>query len=161
MRYLFVNMGSGTISRRRLRVFSAHILLFNFFRPLWPCRQPTSGYPPNHSTSLLCSSHRPNTSIPVHSRPSWFKFHDIPLPTRAPAYIDSEPTAYGVWPITKQFENSLIMKFSAGWPNPHDINLHIKLNWGLSAEPMVSLIGPRHVLILPASYQDMVLVRWE
>lgn len=59
----------------------------------------------------------------------------------------------------KQFENAFIMKFSAGRPHPHDIKLHIKLNWGLSAEPVVLLIDPRHVLIIPATYQDMVLAQ--
>lgn len=59
----------------------------------------------------------------------------------------------------KQFENALIMKFLAGRPGPYDIKLHIKQHWGLAAEPVVSLIDPRHVLILPATYQDMVLAQ--
>lgn len=93
--------------------------------------------------------------------PVWFKFQHIPLPTRTLSIIDSEPACLFT-PIqydqsAKQFEHALIMKFSVGRADPYDIKLHIKLHWGLSAEPVVSLIDPRHVLVLPATYQDMVL----
>lgn len=55
--------------------------------------------------------------------------------------------------------HTLIMKFSAGRPNPYDIKLHIKNHWGLPAEPIIALVDPRHYLILPASYNDMVLAQ--
>lgn len=55
--------------------------------------------------------------------------------------------------------HTLIMKFSAGRPNPYDIKLHIKNHWGLSTEPIIALVDPRHYLILPASYNDMVLAQ--
>lgn len=55
--------------------------------------------------------------------------------------------------------HTLIMKFSAGRPNPYDIKLHIKNHWGLSTEPIIARVDPRHYLILPASYNDMVLAQ--
>lgn len=58
-----------------------------------------------------------------------------------------------------QFEHALIMKFSADRPNPYNIKLQIKNHWGLSVEPIVALVDPRHYLILPAKYQDMVLAQ--
>lgn len=57
----------------------------------------------------------------------------------------------------KQFEYALIMKFSQGRPSLHEIQLHIATRWKLSKEPVITLIDPRHVLIVPANHEDMVL----
>lgn len=59
----------------------------------------------------------------------------------------------------KQFEFALVMKLTAGRPSLHDIKLHINHQWKLSMEPVVTLIDPRHVLIVPSNYDDMVLAQ--
>lgn len=95
--------------------------------------------------------------------PPWFRFKDIPLPSRLIFMINKAPTGLfssTEWDLaTKHFEFALIMKFSIGKPSLHEINLHIRYQWGLSSPVVTSFLDPRHVLILPVSYEDMILVQ--
>lgn len=60
---------------------------------------------------------------------------------------------YGNIDLTaKQFEYALLMKFLLSRPSLHDIKLHIKLNWKLALDHVVSLIDSLHVLIIPTSH---------
>ncbi|OVA08691.1 hypothetical protein BVC80_5041g1 [Macleaya cordata] len=51
---------------------------------------------------------------------------------------------------------ALILKFSAGRPSLNDIRSHISLHWGLSCNPVVGLIDPRHVLLKLTSEADVI-----
>lgn len=125
-----------------------------------------SGLPPDKPSHVSSPRSYAQVTAPTRvspSAPSWFKFLPIPSTVRPPISVDNEPaclfTPLEVDQSALQFEHALIMKFSAGRPNPYDIKMHIKQHWGLSAEPIVSLIDPRHYLILPATYEDMILAQ--
>lgn len=126
----------------------------------------TQSLPPSQAKQSATPKTYAQATAPTRVSPNaplWFRFNHIPLPPRAPSVVDNDPaclfTPVEIDQSTKQFENALIMKFSAGRPMVRDMQLHIKLNWGLSKEPVVSLIDPRHVLIVPASYHDMELAQ--
>lgn len=84
--------------------------------------------------------------------PSWFKFKDIPLPSRRATMVNNIPACLFSSTerdlATKEFEHALVIKFSTGKPTLPEIKLYICLNWNLKAERVILFIDPRHVLIL-------------
>lgn len=86
-------------------------------RPLAATAMATIGNPPDTQSPLQQPDTRSYAQAiapkPVSAAaPAWFKFQHIPLPTRTPSIIDSEPACLFT-PIqydqsTKQFENSLM-----------------------------------------------------
>lgn len=54
----------------------------------------------------------------------------------------------------KARENTLIMKFSAGWPKLYEIRAYIAAEWELSSPPAIGLIDYRHVTIHMAFAAD-------
>lgn len=116
-----------------------------------------TGPPPRSYAAVTGAT--PGTPEPIaNPTPAWFQFKEIPLPSvtvnNTPACLFSSTE----WDLTsKQSEHALVMKFSTGTPTLPDIKLHIRLNWNLKMEPVISLLHPCHVLILPTSYEDMIM----
>lgn len=82
----------------------------------------------------------------------------VPIAKSHISYIDDVQailfTPIEVEQLHKQRDNTLIMNFSSGGPQVHEIHAHIVAEWNLAAPPAVGYIYPRHVSIHMASYAD-------
>ncbi|KAL3637542.1 hypothetical protein CASFOL_018710 [Castilleja foliolosa] len=102
-------------------------------------------------------------SAPMGSGSSWFKLRPVASPIRTAVYIDNTQACI-ISPLeieeaAKQLEHALILKFTAGRPSLFDIRNHILQSWKLSAEPVVSLIDARHILVITATEKDRITIQ--
>ncbi|KAL3636526.1 hypothetical protein CASFOL_018825 [Castilleja foliolosa] len=92
----------------------------------------------------------------------WFRLQPVAPVVRTPTYIDNAQaciiSAMEVDEAAKQFKHALILKFTAGRPSLHDIRNHIFSKWGLEVQPAVSIIEPRHILVITENGRDMLKV---
>ncbi|KAL3623412.1 hypothetical protein CASFOL_032228 [Castilleja foliolosa] len=92
---------------------------------------------------------------------SWFRLKPIAPNLRTPVFLENTKACI-VSPLeleeaAKQLEFALVLKFTAGRPSLYYLRAHILKEWKLSAEPVISLIDARNVIIT-ASLEDMVTV---
>ncbi|KAL3642271.1 hypothetical protein CASFOL_013086 [Castilleja foliolosa] len=90
----------------------------------------------------------------------WFRLKPINIPIRGSTMVENTPACI-VSPMeiemaSKQFDCALIMKFSSGRPSLHDVKMHVKQNWNLNTDPVISLLDARHFLIIAANQSDMI-----
>ncbi|KAL3613117.1 HLA class II histocompatibility antigen, DR beta 4 chain [Castilleja foliolosa] len=97
---------------------------------------------------------------PKHDEDDWFRLRSIPLPYRNTTYVDNVPACIiselELEEAAKQFEHALVMKFSSGRPSLFEIKNHINIHWGLSRQPVVTLVEARHVMVIMENKEDMV-----
>ncbi|KAL3633900.1 hypothetical protein CASFOL_022662 [Castilleja foliolosa] len=105
----------------------------------------------------------PSASVPIDT--SWFSWKPVSTPIRNNniMYKDEKPvciiSSLEIEQATKQLEYALIMKFTSGRPSLFDIRTHIKNHWKLAKDPIITLIDPRHVLVINENEEDMVIAQ--
>ncbi|KAL3639158.1 hypothetical protein CASFOL_017065 [Castilleja foliolosa] len=101
-----------------------------------------------------------NPRIGKETNDDWFRLKPIPLAKRTPVYINNAPACIisnlELNQAAKQLEGALVLKFSSGRPSLQEIKNHVNIFWGLSRDPVISLMDARHVLIITATPEDMV-----
>ncbi|KAL3631406.1 hypothetical protein CASFOL_024390 [Castilleja foliolosa] len=101
--------------------------------------------------------------ISTSKKSGWFKLQPIAMAIRTPVYIDNTQacivSAMEVAEAAKQFEHALVLKFTVGRPSLQDIRSHIICNWKLEAVPVITLIDPRHVLVIAENEKDMITIQ--
>lgn len=82
----------------------------------------------------------------------------VSLAYRPISYVDNIPailfTPIEAEQLSRQRENTLIMKFSAGKPRLEEIRAHIAESWDLEFQPAMGYLDPRHVTLNMASPAD-------
>ncbi|KAL3619920.1 hypothetical protein CASFOL_034832 [Castilleja foliolosa] len=95
------------------------------------------------------------------SKDEWFRLKPIQLAVRSQkTYVNNTPVCFissmELDQAAKQLEGALVLKFSSGRPSLQEIKQHVNTFWGLSKDPVISLMDARHVLMITASPNDMV-----
>ncbi|KAL3644412.1 hypothetical protein CASFOL_012344 [Castilleja foliolosa] len=99
-------------------------------------------------------------SSPRTMNTDWFSLKPIPFISQSTTYVNNLPTCIistmELEQAEEQFQYALILRFSAGRPSLFDIKNHIYDNWGLSTDPVVTLLDARHVLLIAENQDDMI-----
>ncbi|KAL3638578.1 hypothetical protein CASFOL_017949 [Castilleja foliolosa] len=101
-----------------------------------------------------------NPRVYDQGRSNWFWLKPIPPTLLNITTKDKKPavlfSALEIEESAKQFEHSLVLKFSSGRPCLQEIRDHVNASWNLNMEPVMSLVDAKHVFMILASKEDMV-----